>query len=56
MRSQIPGQYVVMTFGFVFVAPPPDTVMVKCEFCGTQQMWKETCMKCGAPPPKPELP
>jgi len=22
MRSQIPGQYVVMTFGFVFVAPP----------------------------------
>jgi len=36
--------------------PPPDTVMVKCEFCGTQQMWKETCVKCGAPLPKPKLP
>jgi hypothetical protein len=33
--------------------PPPDTVMVKCQYCGTQQVWKETCVKCGAPLPKP---
>jgi hypothetical protein len=33
--------------------PPPDTVMVKCDYCGTAQTWKETCVKCGAPLPKP---
>jgi hypothetical protein len=35
--------------------PPPDTVMVKCQYCGTQQVWKETCVKCGAPLPKPDV-
>ena len=35
--------------------PPPDTVMVKCEYCGTQQIWKGNCVKCGAPLPKPSL-
>ncbi|MGD1055237.1 MAG: hypothetical protein ABR867_04040 [Nitrososphaerales archaeon] len=35
--------------------PPPDTVMVKCEYCGTEQAWKETCIKCGAPMPKPKI-
>jgi hypothetical protein len=36
--------------------PPPDTVMVKCAYCGTQQIWKETCVQCGAPLPKPNVP
>jgi hypothetical protein len=35
--------------------PPPDTVTVKCQYCGTQQVWKEACVKCGAPLPKPNL-
>ena len=35
--------------------PPPDTVMVKCEYCGTEQVWKENCIKCGAPMPKPKV-
>jgi hypothetical protein len=35
--------------------PPPDTVMVKCEYCGTQQTWRETCVQCGAPLPKPRV-
>jgi hypothetical protein len=35
--------------------PPPDTVMVKCEYCGTEQTWKETCVRCGAPMPKPKI-
>jgi len=35
--------------------PPPDTVMVKCEYCGTEQIWKETCVQCGAPMPKPKI-
>ena len=33
--------------------PPPDTIMVKCEFCGTVQPFKEKCVECGAPLPKP---
>ena len=36
--------------------PPPDTVMVRCAYCGTQQTWKETCIQCGAPLPKPQMP
>lgn len=36
--------------------PPPDTVMVRCEYCGASQTWKETCVKCGAPLPKPVIP
>ncbi len=36
--------------------PPPDTVLVKCEYCGAQQTWKETCVQCGAPLPKPQIP
>ena len=36
--------------------PPPDTVMVKCEYCGTQQTWRQNCVKCGAPVPKPKMP
>jgi len=36
--------------------PPPDTVMVKCSYCGTEQTWKETCVQCGAPLPKPQVP
>lgn len=35
--------------------PPPDTVMVKCEYCGTEQTWKEMCVQCGAPMPKPKI-
>lgn len=38
-----------------FPPPPPDTVMVKCEYCGTEQTWKETCVQCGAPMPKPRI-
>jgi len=34
--------------------PPPDTIMVKCEYCGTEQTWRETCIQCGAPMPKPK--
>lgn len=33
--------------------PPPDTVMVRCEYCGTQQTWRQNCLRCGAPLPKP---
>ena len=33
--------------------PPPDTIMVKCEFCGTVQPFKEKCVNCGAPLPRP---
>ena len=33
--------------------PPPDTVMVKCGYCGAEQTWRETCVQCGAPMPKP---
>jgi len=33
--------------------PPPDTAMIMCEYCGTEQIWKENCVKCGAPMPKP---
>jgi hypothetical protein len=36
--------------------PPPDTVLVKCQYCGTEQTWRETCVKCGAPIPKPKIP
>jgi hypothetical protein len=36
--------------------PPPDTVMVKCNYCGTQQTWRETCVQCGAPLQKPAMP
>jgi hypothetical protein len=36
--------------------PPPDTVMVKCQYCGTEQTWRENCVKCGAPIPKPRMP
>jgi len=32
---------------------PPDTVMVKCGFCGTEQTWHYECIRCGAPLPKP---
>jgi hypothetical protein len=32
--------------------PPPPPEMVKCEYCGTRQVWKETCTKCGAALPK----
>lgn len=35
--------------------PPPDTVMVKCDYCGTEQTWRETCVQCGAPLPKPKI-
>jgi hypothetical protein len=35
--------------------PPPDTVMVKCEYCGAEQTWRETCVQCGAPMPKPKI-
>ncbi|HME19729.1 MAG TPA: hypothetical protein VKF15_08350 [Nitrososphaerales archaeon] len=35
--------------------PPPDTVMVKCEYCGTEQTWRENCVQCGAPMPKPKI-
>lgn len=33
--------------------PPPDTVTVKCQYCGAEQTWKETCIQCGAPLPRP---
>lgn len=36
--------------------PPPDTIMVKCAYCGTAQTWRETCVRCGAPLPKPQIP
>lgn len=36
--------------------PPPDTVMVKCSYCGSEQTWRETCVQCGAPLPKPHVP
>jgi len=36
--------------------PPPDTVMVKCTYCGTAQTWKQSCVQCGAPLPKPQVP
>ena len=35
-------------------APPlPDTVLVKCSFCGTVQPYREKCAQCGAPLPRP---
>ncbi len=36
--------------------PPPDTVTVRCDYCGTRQTWRESCVKCGAPLPKPATP
>ena len=37
-----------------FSAPPlPDTVVVRCEFCGTTQPFREKCVQCGAPLPRP---
>jgi hypothetical protein len=33
--------------------PPPDTVLVECNFCGTIQPFKQTCVRCGAPLPRP---
>lgn len=35
--------------------PPPDTVLVKCQYCGTSQTWRENCMHCGAPLPRPVI-
>ncbi len=35
--------------------PPPDTILVKCEYCGMSQLFKEKCVGCGAPLPKPSL-
>jgi hypothetical protein len=34
-------------------APPPGTVMVKCGFCGTEQLWSYECHNCGNPMPRP---
>ena len=37
-----------------FSAPPlPDTVLVKCDFCSTVQPFREKCVHCGAPLPRP---
>jgi hypothetical protein len=37
-----------------FSPPPlPDTVVVKCQFCGTSQPFRENCVQCGAPLPRP---
>lgn len=33
--------------------PPPDSVLVKCQYCGTAQPFRELCSNCGAPLPKP---
>jgi len=34
---------------------PPDTVLVKCPYCGTSQPFARGCVNCGAPLPKPEF-
>lgn len=37
-----------------FPPPPPlDSVLVKCQSCGTAQPFGERCSNCGAPLPKP---
>src|SRR5436853_7022461 len=35
--------------------PPPDTILVKCEYCGMTQPSKEKCSGSGAPLPTPRL-
>lgn len=34
---------------------PPDSVLVKCPYCGTSQPFAHSCVNCGAPLPKPEF-
>src|SRR5207244_13585214 len=35
--------------------PPPDTILVKCEYCGMNQPFKEQRVGCGPHLPKPTL-
>jgi hypothetical protein len=40
-----------------YMPPPmPDTVMVKCQYCGTSQTYRANCLTCGAPLPAPQMP
>lgn len=34
---------------------PPDSVLVKCPYCGASQPFAHACVNCGAPLPKPEF-
>jgi len=33
--------------------PLPDTVLVRCDFCGTVQPYSDKCVQCGAPLTRP---
>ena len=51
-RSNIQRPYTQQT---AFPPPPPDTILVRCPYCMTNQLFKEKCENCGAPLPKPGI-
>ncbi|MBI3858827.1 MAG: hypothetical protein HY296_01090 [Thaumarchaeota archaeon] len=54
--SRFPGVQRPVTEATAFQPPPPpDTVLVKCPYCGTVQKFQKACSSCGGPLPRPSL-